>query len=162
MRQVDDVRWQVESGISIHAPQWGATGLEDDERVGVDISIHAPQWGATRPTRTRVIYLSISIHAPQWGATYLCRLMRTPHRNFNPRTPVGCDFSCLRVSPRVCDFNPRTPVGCDLTLRVGETASLFQSTHPSGVRPSGWPRRVRRRNFNPRTPVGCDISEENN
>ena len=40
----------------------------------------------------------ISIHAPQWGAT--CRAPTPdPHsRNFNPRTPVGCDAQISHAS----------------------------------------------------------------
>ena len=56
-------------------------------------------------------------------------------RDFNPRTPVGCD---LRTRPATCwtrYFNPRTPVGCDGGIRQAD---------------------ARTRNFNPRTPVGCD------
>ena len=33
------------------------------------------------------------------------------------------------------DFNPRTPVGCDYKSLIGmDGKNLFQSTHPSGVR----------------------------
>ena len=34
------------------------------------ISIHAPAWGATQPRFVRYHWLPISIHAPAWGATY--------------------------------------------------------------------------------------------
>ena len=33
--------------ISIHAPVWGATGIDISPLVRVCISIHAPVWGAT-------------------------------------------------------------------------------------------------------------------
>ena len=57
------------------------------------ISIHAPQWGAT-PIEIRYIPAApISIHAPQWGATPARLPLRVFHRDFNPRTPVGCDRS---------------------------------------------------------------------
>ena len=81
------------------------------------------------------------------------------------------------------DFNPRTPVGCD-PVRTNSYCSVlrFQSTHPSGVRPApqhhrqrisgisihapqwgatgSFPTRWRRpTNFNPRTPVGCDPAD---
>ena len=98
----------------------------------------------------------ISIHAPQWGATRR-RPAHVPYcRDFNPRTPVGCDtpqHSCSWM-PRY--FNPRTPVGCDAQFTHGvllhiisihapqwgatsnqlaqNMADIFQSTHPSGVR----------------------------
>ena len=58
-------------GISIHAPQWGATILHQRPIPKREISIHAPQWGATK-VREEVRYVrDISIHAPQWGATQL-------------------------------------------------------------------------------------------
>ena len=152
-------------GISIHAPGWGATGgdealgaLLDDfnprtrvgcdgwarrrflsprdfnprTRVGCDsadrnscrrrsISIHAPGWGATRrQAKLTTLIIRISIHAPGWGAT-----------------PV----SCQRPSERH-NFNPRTRVGCDAIRSVSSAwRSIFQSTHPGGVR-----RRLRRKN----------------
>ena len=56
-----------------------------------DISIHAPQWGATRHLWYSGNGRNISIHAPQWGATVAGRNDQTCERDFNPRTPVGCD-----------------------------------------------------------------------
>ena len=98
---------------------------------------------------------------------------------FNPRTPVGCDTHRLRTRWRFSNFNPRTPVGCDrsglrgrggfveisihapqwgaTTVDATITPILrFQSTHPSGVRPTATRTAIRVCNFNPRTPVGCD------
>ena len=78
------------------------------------ISIHAPQWGATVCSTGPRSRRWISIHAPQWGAT--------GRHHCNGANPV--------------DFNPRTPVGCDTDWEWdAENRSLFQSTHPSGVRP---------------------------
>ena len=56
-------------------------------------------------------------------------------------------------------FNPRTRVGCDVGAGVGcRTATLFQSTHPRGVRPCPGPMWTGQRPcFNPRTRVGCDF-----
>ena len=77
------------------------------------ISIHAPQWGATDGGLAIANPIPISIHAPQWGAT--------------------SPYSRTANSPT--DFNPRTPVGCDRHTAITPPArSLFQSTHPSGVR----------------------------
>ena len=77
--------------ISIHAPTWGATGLQSERHCSYGISIHAPTWGATvadgiiphrtifqsthprgvrhYTTRLKKDSTSISIHAPTWGAT---------------------------------------------------------------------------------------------
>ena len=178
----------------------------DDAGVAVEehlrISIHAPQWGATCSQCIHVRAFGISIHAPQWGATCIVIAINHGTTNFNPRTPVGCDQmprrqrqSAWNFNPRTpvgCDwwmtsitassmhFNPRTPVGCDLSLPARlVTRNGFQSTHPSGVRPSGlrkhhahraisihapqWGATTRSSryvphnpDFNPRTPVGCD------
>ena len=127
----------VEQSISIHAPQWGATGAWRVHAQRGGISIHAPQWGATVEIRTAAMAHPISIHAPQWGATRWCPSRRRTGRNFNPRTPVGCD-----------------PVGYVLSHSMG----IFQSTHPSGVRqPCALIHLTAISYFNPRTPVGCDI-----
>ena len=122
------------------------------------ISIHAPQWGATRGRMRHVRHRAISIHAPQWGATigglvgsWSSHRFQSTHpsgvrrgqpappwagyRNFNPRTPVGCDMRRRRTWNRSANFNPRTPVGCDSTPCMSACAVA---------------------DFNPRTPVGCD------
>ena len=99
--------------ISIHAPQWGATRVWSFRPYIGNISIHAPQWGATDGGLAIANPIPISIHAPQWGAT--------------------SPYSRTANSPT--DFNPRTPVGCDRHTAITPPArSLFQSTHPSGVR----------------------------
>ena len=55
--------------ISIHAPTWGATRIDDGACVGFKISIHAPTWGATEAKAAALYDIIISIHAPTWGAT---------------------------------------------------------------------------------------------
>ena len=101
-------------GISIHAPQWGATHPAAVVPRGRHISIHAPQWGATaRLLENRVVGIEISIHAPQWGATRPSTPIPRAPCNFNPRTPVGCDDTGGLSTPSTNYFNPRTPVGCD-------------------------------------------------
>ena len=124
--------------ISIHAPQWGATWrwrrnvatpkpFQSTHPSGVrppdwDKPAYTALFQSTHPSGVRptpagctVKHYQISIHAPQWGATGLL-------------FAITCDTPY---------FNPRTPVGCDLVFGVPATASsLFQSTHPSGVRRS--------------------------
>ena len=78
----------------------------------------------------------ISIHAPQWGATPPRRYGCFRQYDFNPRTPVGCDKPTRRLACPNGYFNPRTPVGCDFRAASSTGGMfLFQSTHPSGVRP---------------------------
>ena len=121
------------------------------------ISIHAPQWGATstmwmcQPSR---LYFNPRTPVGCDG-TSCCRI--DPQSYFNPRTPVGCDRRGIPPTPKSSYFNPRTPVGCDVgqqqlgglvdisihapqwgattTQHPADPRTLFQSTHPSGVRP---------------------------
>ena len=78
--------------ISIHAPQWGATeamgGLARTEQFQ---STHP---SGVRPGNTpiRRRQRRISIHAPQWGATDALMRGACKSHDFNPRTPVGCDW----------------------------------------------------------------------
>ncbi len=62
-----------------------------------------------------------------------------PGERFNPRTRVGCDISQPVLAGLVIvGFNPRTRVGCDVIAGISQNYdTLFQSTHPRGVRPSG-------------------------
>ena len=129
---------------------------------------------------------AISIHAPQWGATCTKFREQQSANNFNPRTPVGCDFRSAAVHGELelisihapqwgatiapiptessaCHFNPRTPVGCDkIFWRYTQNIWQFQSTHPSGVRPSVILSSILWIYFNPRTPVGCDAHRLSN
>ena len=81
------------------------------------ISIHAPQWGATISPAwsTRLCTAFQSTHPSGVRPAYAPRL-RSVSRDFNPRTPVGCDSSGSRRRVRQMNFNPRTPVGCDRSL----------------------------------------------
>ena len=166
--------------VSIHAPAWGATGwraalpvsavcFNPRTRVGCDPrSIGWIPLPASFNPRTRVGCDSrhvrhgrcreVSIHAPAWGATARGRCAGWPRACFNPRTRVGCD--CPREVRRLAK-------------------SLFQSTHPRGVRRDdgqngsrasdvsihapAWGATaaavcwcVSPSSFNPRTRVGCD------
>ena len=112
---------------------------------------HPPPQGAGHPD-------GVSIHAPAWGATHAAGALPQSLVRFNPRTRVGCD----KVVP---------------AENTGET--VFQSTHPRGVRRDVRPGCPRGRRvsihapawgatilllrtslvdlgFNPRTRVGCD------
>ena len=77
------------------------------------ISIHAPMWGATRILEYDGLADFISIHAPMWGATIKMENKVIVWKYFNPRTHVGCDSQMALPNTRF---------------------SLFQSTHPCGVR----------------------------
>ena len=64
----------------------------------------------------------------------LATALEPPHFNHAPvRGAIGASFS--RRS-RAGSFNPRTRVGCDNGISAsGDTMTVFQSTHPRGVRP---------------------------
>ena len=145
--------------ISIHAPQWGATHALGHDNGAVGISIHAPQWGATADYRPARFQDWISIHAPQWGATTsglflvlkwivfqsthpsgvrrLRPVLHTVHGRISIHAPQwGATRRAVRWYTAIRNFNPRIPVGCDHDYPVFQYASgVFQSTHPSGVRP---------------------------
>ena len=126
--------------------------------VVVFISIHAPQWGATRQHRISTCITNHFNPRTPVGCDSMETAFFAIDRYFNPRTPVGCDRRLLRPRPPQTYFNPRTPVGCDPCALIHLTAisyfnprtpvgcdrcppatsarTLFQSTHPSGVRPA--------------------------
>ena len=111
-----------------------------------------PQWHGRYHRRQL-----ISIHAPQWGATQALNASCLSTVNFNPRTPVGCDHveRTLDLGRAISIHAPqwgatiqRVHVNLPLAISIhapqwGATfsksasvgiSSLFQSTHPSGVR----------------------------
>ena len=167
-------------GISIHAPQWGATGsIHRPGNSSADFNPRTPVGCDQHPERIRLGVVDISIRAPQWGAT---STVPSPMRRisyFNPRTPVGCDRSVWASFPSRTDFNPRTPVGCDIRGPVGTQRGDISIHAPQwGATAVGYafvaPVAISIHapqwgatwfckcfssssiNFNPRTPVGCD------
>ena len=58
------------TGVSIHAPTRGATGVVNQIRLYGVVSIHAPTRGATTAFTYLLFLLPVSIHAPTRGATY--------------------------------------------------------------------------------------------
>ena len=158
------VRFAPRAGrvISIHAPQWGATGSWNTGNFGtLPISIHTPQWGATTtsssataaPRRFQSTHPSgvrldpacvagsfhfISIHAPQWGATWSARPKRRVCESFQSTHPSGVRRSGLRGRGGFVEISIHAPQWGATSWRGDFTdAMTFQSTHPSGVRPVG-------------------------
>ena len=77
----------------------------------------------------------ISIHAPQWGATCRVGAVLGPHIHFNPRTPVGCDDMLFPAFFSCSLFQSTHPSGVRRICLTEITSIMeFQSTHPSGVR----------------------------
>ena len=144
--------------ISIHAPTWGATALDE---------FFTSTWFNFNP-RTHV------------GCDATTRVGTSPVSYFNPRTHVGCDIAkntVIRWSP---NFNPRTHVGCDQYVYLsgrqvlisihaptwGATPPQLQSycTAEISIHAPTWGATPEecllscKQNFNPRTHVGCDFS----
>ena len=133
-------------------------GCDRDNRIGnhlAVVSIHAPTRGATELSWKQLIALMFQSTHPR-GVRH-----RQPRRGsrrvcFNPRTHEGCDVLLRLMSFRHLSFNPRTHEGCDHGWRavyqyvvvsihaptrgatecasMFQSDSLFQSTHPRGVR----------------------------
>ena len=98
---------------------------------------------------------------------------------FNPRTRMGCDVLLPEQVSQSSGFNPRTRMGCDDSIEEAAgyldvsihapawgatmefladvSSSLFQSTHPHGVRRLIPDQVLRSFGFNPRTRMGCDL-----
>ena len=121
--------------ISIHAPQWGATRTCcESERYGLFQSTHPSGvrlvFGAS--ARTSVIFQSTH---PSGVRPNMLRLGNAV-RVFQSTHPSGVrQWNCKTIY-KTRDFNPRTPVGCDgYFIALSQAGQVFQSTHPSGVRP---------------------------
>ena len=80
--------------------------------------------------------ISVSIHAPAGGATLSFGRMNIVVRRFNPRTRRGCDIYNFVWQVALYSVSIHAPAGGATpwqTLLTGR-ASVFQSTHPQGVR----------------------------
>ena len=144
--------------VSIHAPAWGATHVRSIAQDVGEVSIHAPAWGATRTYGRRRSTTSCFNPRTRVGCDARGRCAGWPRACFNPRTRVGCDPTAWRFFVPFSCFNPRTRVGCDIGAQLVLTQaggvsihapawgatweeldrfryySVFQSTHPRGVR----------------------------
>ena len=75
---------------------------------------------------------------------------------------MGCDLQRLANSSQFTGFNPRTRMRCDRIWRISRLkSSMFQSTHPHGVRPKPIFFAKFKFCFNPRTRMGCDYALSN-
>ena len=99
----------------------------------VNISIHAPTWGATDVGECCACAWVFQSTHPRGVRPYSC-IVGSQVIHFNPRTHVGCDSTRSKRLRSTSYFNPRTHVGCDSEPLGIIGRSLFQSTHPRGVR----------------------------
>ena len=102
-----------------------------------------PRFQSTHPCGVRHLvrveyyaFGKVSIHAPLWGATLHTSISPLQYPSFNPRTPVGCDAQ-FGEYPLAMEFvSIHAPLwGATSTGTFPDSKpSLFQSTHPCGVR----------------------------
>ena len=117
---------------------------------------------------------------PMRGATCPCAIFARPCRDFNPRTPCGVRLSGRYRRQRAASFQSTHPRWVRHTRARGNLCrddisihapargatdidditdgdgTLFQSTHPRGVRPFVFALTAEVGHFNPRTREGCD------
>ena len=95
--------------------------------------------GGVRPGVSLQVTLDsrVSIHAPGRGATSELAYPLGRAQSFNSRTREGCDYEIGGRSTSRCSFNSRTREGCDACASCRPLqGTLFQFTHPGGVRRS--------------------------
>ena len=63
------------------------------------VSIHAPVWGATGCRAVGDAFYCVSIHAPVWGATLDADMIGSINFSFNPRSRMGSDPRKRRKNP---------------------------------------------------------------
>ena len=101
--------------------------------------------------------LLVSIHAPTRGATPSRRWEKGKDIGFNPRTHTGCDVRKLSSYSCVTMFQSTHPHGVRQLVSIRYSTKLkFQSTHPHGVRLATGTLTTNTSGFNPRTHTGCD------
>ena len=100
-----------------------------------------------------------TVHAPAWGATEPLSAKAIAVEAFNPRTRVGCDDAISALTDSVTLFQSTHPRGVRLyTTHHPAWDANFQSTHPRGVRRESIVGFAFLHAFNPRTRVGCDVA----
>ena len=120
------------------------------------VSIHAPAWGATAVDNDPTLLTAVSIHAPAWGATSALHLFHTSRGCFNPRARVGRDefwindqgsfawFQSTRprgarqaqvyeITKGIRGFNPRARVGRDMGM-----LGMLQQQAPVSIHAPAW------------------------
>ena len=129
-------------------------GRQRARRTGV--SIHAPAWGATTGRHGTTVLNQFQSTRPRGARPRSASTSRRSSR-FNPRARVGRDlFDCL--------FQPLFPLvsihapGWGATLRITlmlASFSMFQSTRPRGARHRRVPRRYSEPRFQSTRPRGA-------
>ena len=166
--------------ISIHAPQWGATGvIRLAGAVAGDFNPRTPvgcdpgeyrgcrSWDvfqSTHPSGVRLYMTRRQNRFNQFQSTHpsgvrrLRLQQRRNRRTISIHAPQWGATRMIAQAQASGKFQSTHPSGVRPVTAIDAIIDgLFQSTHPSGVRPA--PRTMQSRPtryFNPRTPVGCD------
>ena len=112
------IKNQVTKGISIHAPQWGATsGVRSRQGHRGDFNPRTPVGCDPHQRLSLVFHRRFQSTHPSGVRQTPCETSRCPNR-FQSTHPSGVRHAvaAVRYSPRR-NFNPRTPVGCDQTAQ---------------------------------------------
>jgi len=141
------------------------------------VSTHAPARGATYSPGLVCRTFLVSTHAPARGATLFDGLQGRVLSGFNPRTRTGCDLRLARTFPEPCLVSTHAPArgatgegagdcswhrvsthaparGATFAASLSLGPSVFQPTHPHGVRPDRPERIQSSMKFQPTHPHG--------
>ena len=128
--------------------------------IKMAVSIHAPAWGATEPSPLTHLREVVSIHAPAWGATIRASDARL-QRPVSIHAPAwGATITLVSLLVFLTLFQSTHPRGVRRILRefflrlivVSIHAPAWGATNALTLRPATPV------GFNPRTRVGCDGS----
>ncbi len=142
--------------VSIHAPAWGATQLQQQRGHFGDVSIHAPAWGATLQKRYNLMPVQFQSTRPH-GARPIRYRLTLPVIKFQSTRPHGARPSACPLPGAVSGFNPRARMGRDFQNTAGE------GSHRVSIHAPAWGATIqsvctawRRIGFNPRARMGRD------
>ena len=168
--------------ISIHAPQWGATGvIRLAGAVAGDFNPRTPvgcdpgeyrgcrSWDvfqSTHPSGVRLYMTRRQNRFNQFQSTHpsgvrrLRLQQRRNRRTISIHAPQWGATRMIAQAQASGKFQSTHPSGVRPVTAIDAIIDgLFQSTHPSGVR-LGWQAfTTNPADFNPRTPVGCDSAQ---
>ena len=121
--------------VSIRAPAWGATILNDQPITNFGVSIRAPAWGATGPAVKAFRRGDVSIRAPAWGATAPLSTACAFVKGFQSARPRGARRLCTAAWMRELGVSIRAPAwGATSIPWVNGLLPAFQSARPRGAR----------------------------
>ena len=182
VRHVKEIRADMETQVSIHAPIWGATaspaligkirsfqfthpyGVRPGSTIG-STSVFLFQF--THPYGVRPIYSTadnhcfcVSIHAPIWGATHNSNRLLTCVLSFNSRTHMGCDAQLFNRYVVVHAVSIHAPIWGATAPRYNHALLDYVSIHAPiwGATYSLLIGVITLHCFNSRTHMGCDLT----